>query len=71
MAADQSGKARWLNMIESEYREMPGLNLNKVQMQRLWGLDALLCEALIEALVAAHVLRRTPSDTYVRDAIAH
>lgn len=51
---------RWLEIIQSEYREMPGMVLNKTQMQRLWGLDAGLCDALVDALVAASVLKRTP-----------
>jgi hypothetical protein len=50
---------RWLEIIQSEYREMPGMVLNKTQMQRLWGLDASLCDALVDALVAASVLKRT------------
>ena len=56
---------QWLRVIEAEYREMPGLSLNKRQMQRLWGLDAFVCDALIDSLVAAGVLRQTPWNTYV------
>jgi hypothetical protein len=44
---------------------MPGLCLNKCQMQRLWGLESFVCDALVDALVAARVLRRTSHDTYV------
>ena len=51
--------------FQAEYREMPGLNLTKLQMQRLWGLESFVCDALIDALVAARVLRRTVSGTYV------
>jgi hypothetical protein len=44
---------------------MPGLSLNKEQMQKLWGLDAFVCDALVDALVAARVLRRTAGGAYV------
>jgi hypothetical protein len=44
---------------------MPGLSLNKEQMQRMWGLDAFVCEALVDALVAAQVLKRTATGAYV------
>jgi len=35
-------------------------------MQRMWGFEAFVCDALIDALVAARVLRRTVTGTYVR-----
>jgi hypothetical protein len=54
-----------LQLIQGEYREMPCLSLTKPQMQRLWGLETFVCEAVIDALVAASVLRRTASGTYV------
>ena len=54
-----------LQIILSEYREMPCLSLTKPQMQRLWGLESFVCEALVDALVAASVLRRTASGAYV------
>jgi hypothetical protein len=37
----------------------------KEQMQKLWGLDAFVCDALVDALVAARVLRRTADGAYV------
>jgi hypothetical protein len=65
MAPDQTGVTRWLELIQAEYREMPDLTLNKVQMQRLWGFDAFICDALVDALVAAQVLRRTTNGSYM------
>ena len=59
MAQEQAGVRRWLELIQAEYREMPDLSLNKTQMQRLRGFDAFICDALVDALVAARVLRRT------------
>ena len=55
----------WLNRIRAEYREMPGLSLTQPQMQRLWGFEPHVCAALVDSLVAAHVLRRTPKGSYV------
>lgn len=56
---------RWLQLIQAEYREMPCLSLTKRQMQRLWGLDGFVCDALVDALVDARFLRRTSSGAYV------
>jgi hypothetical protein len=56
----------WLQLIRAEYLEIPGLRLTKPQVERLWGLDALMSEALLAALVDAKFLRRTAHDAYVR-----
>jgi len=48
-----------LDRIRGEYREMPGLRLSRDQAQRLWGMDPLTCEALLDALVTSHFLYRT------------
>lgn len=56
----------WLRLIRAEYLEIPGLHLTKQQVQRLWGLDALMCEALLAALVDGRFLRLTRDDAYVR-----
>jgi len=50
---------QWLDRVRNEYHELPGLNLTQAQMQRLWGLEPQACAALIESLVAAHILRRS------------
>ena len=55
----------WLSRIRAEYREMPGLSLTEAQMQRLWGFEPHVCAALVDSLVAAHVLRRTSNGSYV------
>ena len=65
IGSNQPGVTRWLELIQAEYREMPDLTLNKVQMQRLWGFDAFTCDALVDALVAAQVLRRTTNGSYM------
>lgn len=45
---------------------MPGLRLTQREAERLWGLDAHVCEALFDALVAISFLRRTGQGEYVR-----
>jgi hypothetical protein len=45
--------------IRGEFMEMPGLQLDVPQAQRLWGLDAASCRAVLEALVETGVLART------------
>ena len=55
----------WLQIIQGEYLEMPGLQLTKPQVQRLWGLDAATCDALLDALEGSRFLKRTDRDAYV------
>ena len=56
----------WLLLIRAEYLEIPGLHLTRAQVQRLWGLDAVMCEALLAALVDVRFLRCTRHEAYVR-----
>jgi hypothetical protein len=57
----------WLQLIRSEYAEMPGLHLTARQAQRLWGLDAPRCQALLDALESARYLKRIgDQEVYVR-----
>lgn len=65
MGREPFGATRWMQLIQAEYREEPGLNLTKPQMRRLWGLDESVCDALVDALVASRVLRPSVRDTYV------
>jgi len=52
--------------VESEFREMPGLQLTLAQAQRLFGLDPAACRHVIDALVEASFLRWTASGTVVQ-----
>ena len=65
MASAHASVSGWLELIRADYQEMPGLSLSKTQMQKLWGFDAFVCDALVDALVAAQVLRRTSGGSYV------
>jgi hypothetical protein len=66
MATHHANIRDWLTLIQAEYDEIPGLSLTKAQVQRLWGLDDVTCDALLEALEAAKFLMRTAKNTYVR-----
>ena len=65
MATEQPNVTRWLDLIQAEYREMPGLKLTKAQVRRFWCLDAAACDALLEALVDARFLAKTRHESYV------
>ena len=55
-----------LQCIQAQYREMPGLRLTVPQAQRLFGLDAVIVEALFSALVDTHFLFRATDGKYAR-----
>ena len=71
MSLEHGSIVEWLRLIEAEYKEMPGLSLSKAQMQRLWGLEAFVCDALVDALVTARVLEPTVRNTYVAAGVRH
>ena len=54
--------------IQSEYHEMPGLNVTASQAERLWGLDSTTCAFVLTTLIERGFLRRTPAGTYLRGA---
>jgi hypothetical protein len=55
-----------IRRVQGEYIEMPGLRLTPAQAQRLWGLDRVACDALLEALVDAKFLLRTRDGAFMR-----
>ena len=55
-----------LRRVQGEFLEMPGLRLTEVQAQRLWGLDAVSCGALLGALVDAKFLFRTRDGAFMK-----
>ena len=65
MVAEQTTVHDWLQLIQAEYLEMPGLKLTKPQVRRLWRLDPQLCDAVLEALVSSNFLEETPRQSYV------
>jgi len=65
MVTEQPNIRPWLNLIQAEYREMPGLTLTKRQVCRFWSLEAGECDAVLDALVEARFLAKTRLDSYV------
>jgi hypothetical protein len=57
-----------LQRVRGEFREMPGLCLTPAQASRLWGLDAVASQALLDALVDARFLQRAPNGGFMRPA---
>ena len=66
MVSTQPRIDRWLETIQTEYREMPGLHLTKPQARRMWNLDVLTCDAVLDLLEDQKFLRRTRNQAYVR-----
>ena len=55
-----------LRRVQGEFLEMPGMRLTEAQAQRLWGLDAVACRALLGVLVDAKFLCKTPDGAFMR-----
>jgi len=55
-----------LNLIRSEYLEMPGLTLKAQQVQRLCGVDRAACQLVLDTLVEAGFLIARADGPYAR-----
>jgi hypothetical protein len=55
-----------LNRLRGEFLEMPCLRLTSVQVQRLCGVDPILCQVVLDALVNEGFLSVTRDGHYVR-----
>ena len=60
------GLYEWVQLVKSEFSEMPGLHLSRRQAQRLWRFDQKTCDAVLASLESANFLKRTSDDSYVR-----
>ncbi len=54
----------WMSVIKGEYLEMPGLQLTKPQVRRMWGLGESDCEFVLNMLQASDFLCVTPRGCY-------
>jgi hypothetical protein len=45
-----------ISRIRAECVAMPGLNLTAVQVHRLWAIERLMCQSVLDALVDAKFL---------------
>ena len=64
----QASVADWIGLVRGEYLEMPGLSLTKQQVQKLWNLDPVTSDCLLDRLVKDGFLRRSAAGTYLRIA---
>jgi hypothetical protein len=64
LALPRTPTAALVNRIKAEYIELPGLQLTPWQAQRLWGLDQVQCDAILEVLVETAFLRKTKGGAY-------
>ena len=71
MVSAQASIRHWVELVEAEFREIPGLHLTKAQVQRFWGLDLTTCDILLDTLEQGQVLRRTPKDAYVKAGLGY
>jgi len=56
----------WLQIIRGEYLEIPDLALTRAEVRRMWNMDDMTCDALLDALVQARFLRFTRNKRYIR-----
>ena len=62
---------RTIERLRGEFMEMPGLRLTPRQVQRLCGVDAALCQQVLDALVDLKFLRVNVDGTYSRVGDGH
>ena len=55
-----------LRQLRAEFLEMPGLRLNAAQVQRLCGMERMICQTALDALVDERFLRVSPDGYYAR-----
>ena len=56
----------WLKLVRAEFLEIPGMQLTRRQIQRMWGLDDRLCDAVLGALTESHFLQMKSDGHYIR-----
>ncbi len=61
----------WVRLIQSEFGEMPGLQLSKRQAQRMWNLDSPTADAIFDALEESHFLKRKSNNLYSRADVSY
>jgi hypothetical protein len=65
MAMHQPRLKEWLRLICTRFDERPDLQMTQPQVEAFWGLEAVVAEGLLSALVSAGYLKRTLHGTYV------
>lgn len=57
---------RLVERVEGEYLEMPGLRLTREQAERLWAIDRVTCETILDALIERRFLTCGADSRYRR-----
>lgn len=52
--------------LRAEFLEMPGLRLTRPQVQRLCGIEAMICQAVLDSLVSEQFLALREDGHYAR-----
>jgi hypothetical protein len=60
----EPARSRLVALILGTYTEMPGLTLDLSQAARLFGLRDITCRVVLDALVDANQLHRSPDGKY-------
>jgi hypothetical protein len=55
-----------IQRVRAEYLEMPGLRLNVEQVERLCGIERMLCQAVLDTLVQGNFLCLKSDGRYAR-----
>ena len=66
LTVDRRTSIDWVDVIQAEYLEMPGLQLTEAQAARLWSFDSALCSAVLTALVESRFLVRSRNSAFSR-----
>jgi hypothetical protein len=56
----------FVDRVRSEYAEMPGMRLTAAELQRLCGVERLICRTILDVLMDAGYLKRHDDGTYSR-----
>lgn len=62
----QRSVPEWRGVVMDAFASQPALCLTLAQGERLWGMDAPTCGCVLDGLVEAGVLARTPDGQYCR-----
>lgn len=62
---------RTVDRIRFEFFDMPNLQMTVAQIARRWGLDMVLCRAVVDELVRSMFLQTTPSGQLARTDVIH
>jgi hypothetical protein len=54
-----------VDRVRGEYGEMPGLRLTLAQACRLWQMDAVACETVLQVLITEGFLARTEDGAFI------